>query len=213
MFRVGSSAPPSRVSYSGAQRLLVGRDGRSTQYDAQASYTRDGDGVKRRIDARFVQELLPDGSFEDRIDDDPDFLTVLNQPFAIRLDAATLRDLRGLRTPVPFDASSPLGGEAVLRGFLRPAAGGKICGRPDGRGRLRSRWADDGADAVAFRRHDVGAHANGRNRLLFAGRRDAAGPRRNPDDRRAIARRDDDGSGQSRVSPVHSRDRDGSRPC
>lgn len=130
MFRVGSSAPPSRVSYSGAQRLLVGRDGRSTQYDAQASYTRDGDGVKRRIDARFVQELLPNGSFEDRIDDDPDFLTVLNQPFAIRLDAATLRDLRGLRTPVPFDASSPLGGEAVLRGFLRPASGGKICGRP-----------------------------------------------------------------------------------
>lgn len=71
----------------------------------------------------------PDGSFEDRVDDDPDFLTILNQPFAVRLDAATLRDLRGLRGRVPFSATSPLGAQAVLKGFLRPAPGGPIAGR------------------------------------------------------------------------------------
>ncbi|HEY1655468.1 MAG TPA: hypothetical protein VGF86_10165 [Candidatus Tumulicola sp.] len=129
VYRVGASAPPSRVAYSGAQRLLVERDGHSTQYEAEATYTRDSDGVKRQVDAHFVQELLPNGSFEDRVDDDPDFLTVLNQPFAVRLDATTLRDLRGLHSRVPFDASSPVGGQAVLRGFLRPAKGGKIHGR------------------------------------------------------------------------------------
>jgi hypothetical protein len=72
--------------------------------------------------------MTPRGSFEDEVDEDPDFLTVLNQPFAIQLDAATLRDLRTLHKNVPFEASSPLGGDAVLRGFLRPAAGGRIDG-------------------------------------------------------------------------------------
>lgn len=128
VYNVGSNAPASRVAYSGEERLLVERDGNLTRYDAQANYTRDADGVKRRANARFIQELLPNGSFTDRIDQDPDFLTVLNQPFAVRLDAATLRDLRGLRKPIPFDATSPLGGEAVLRGYLRPAPPGKILG-------------------------------------------------------------------------------------
>ena len=57
-------------------------------------------------------------------------MTILNQPFAIRLDAATFRDLRALRKPVPFSATSPLGTSAVLRGYLRPATGGPIGGRP-----------------------------------------------------------------------------------
>ena len=77
-----------------------------------------------------MQEILPNGSFADRIDDDPDFLTILNQPFAIQLDAVTIGDLRGLRTRVPFNATSPLGGEAVLRGYLRPGTPGKIHGHP-----------------------------------------------------------------------------------
>ena len=93
-------------------------------------YTRTGPDGKSRGEALFVQILLPDGTFEDRIDDDPDFLTILNQPFAVRLDAATLRDLRALRGRVPFSATSPLGAEAVLRGFLRPAGSGPIAGRP-----------------------------------------------------------------------------------
>ncbi|MGA8533562.1 MAG: hypothetical protein WB615_05595, partial [Candidatus Tumulicola sp.] len=100
-----------------------------TRYDAQARYARNAADGNSHVNARFVQELLPNGSFEDRIDDDPDFLTVLNQPFAVQLDGVTLRDLRTLRGPVPFSATSPLGGQAVLRGYLRPGKGGKIGGR------------------------------------------------------------------------------------
>jgi hypothetical protein len=130
VYRVGSGGSISRVLYSGTQRLSVERQGKQATYDAQARYERSAGDAKAGVNARFVQELMPNGSFEDRIDEDPDFLTILNQPFAVQLDAATMRDLRGLRKPVPFDATSPLGGEAVLRGFLRPGTRGEINGRP-----------------------------------------------------------------------------------
>jgi len=76
-----------------------------------------------------VQELLASGAFEDRFDDDPDFLTVLNQPFAVSLDAATLRDLRALHGSIPFDTASPITG-ATLHGSLRRGPSGTIAGEP-----------------------------------------------------------------------------------
>lgn len=48
----------------------------------------------------------------------------------MRLDTATLRDVRALRGRIPFSATSPLGGTALLRGFLRPGVNGAILGRP-----------------------------------------------------------------------------------
>jgi hypothetical protein len=100
------------------------------RFEARARYVRNGPDGKNSGEALFVQVLQPNGTFEDRIDDDPDFLTILNQPFAVRLDAATLRDVRALHGRVPFAATSPLGAEAVLHGFLRPAPGGPVGGRP-----------------------------------------------------------------------------------
>jgi hypothetical protein len=91
---------------------------------------RDGPDGRSPAKADFVQILEPNGTFEDRVDDDPDFLTILNQPFAVRLDTNTLHDLQTLRGRVPFSATSPLGAQAVLRGYLRPAQGGPIDGRP-----------------------------------------------------------------------------------
>jgi hypothetical protein len=49
---------------------------------------------------------------------DPDYLTVLNQPFSVQLDAQTMRDLGHVKRPVPFDFPSPMTG-APLRGTLR----------------------------------------------------------------------------------------------
>ncbi|MBV8491397.1 MAG: hypothetical protein JO199_12800 [Candidatus Eremiobacteraeota bacterium] len=130
VYHIGSDPTTSRVEYTGTQRLTVQRQGKQARYDAQARYVRSsGEGTKH-LDARFVQELGATGSFEDRIDEDPDFLTILNQPFAVQLDATTMRDLSALRKKVPFDATSPLGGEAVLHGFLRPGTGGSVNGRP-----------------------------------------------------------------------------------
>ena len=130
VYRIGPAQTISRVVYDGSQRLTVHRQGKSVRYDAQAHYVRESAQGKSTDDARFVQELLPNGTFEDRFDEDPDFLTILNQPFAIQLDAATMGDLRRLRGAVPFDASSPLGSEAPLRGYLRPGVRGEIDGRP-----------------------------------------------------------------------------------
>jgi hypothetical protein len=130
LYRIESAATSSKVSYAGSEGLTVRREGAGLRFEARARYTRSGPDGESRAEARFVQVLLPDGTFEDRVDDDPDFLTILNQPFAVRLDAATLRDLRALRGRVPFSATSPLGAEAVLQGFLRHATGGPIDGRP-----------------------------------------------------------------------------------
>jgi hypothetical protein len=99
------------------------------RFDVRAAYLRQSAAGRASENARFVGELFPDGSFESRVDNDPDFLTLLNQPFAIQLDRATLRDLRELRGSVPFAAGSPIGG-AELRGFLRHGNDGPIDGLP-----------------------------------------------------------------------------------
>lgn len=130
LYRIQSAATSSRVTYSGTEQLSIARESKGWRFEARARYTREGPDGKERATARFVQVLQPDGTFEDRIDDDPDFLTILNQPFAVRLDKPTLRDLRTLHGSVPFSATSPLGAQAVLHGYLHPATGGPIDGRP-----------------------------------------------------------------------------------
>jgi len=125
-FTVGDHTA-ARVTYAGTERLRVTSTGKTTRYDADARYTRTDDAGSSDARASFVQELLASGAFEDRFDDDPDFLTVLNQPFAVALDAATLRDLRDLHGRVPFDTASPITG-ATLHGSLRRGPTGTIAG-------------------------------------------------------------------------------------
>ena len=129
VYRIGSAGIVSRVAYAGKQRLTIEKQGGHVRYDAQAQYARSAADGNTRVNARFVQELSRSGTFEDRLNEDPDFLTVLNQPFAVQLDGATLRDLQNLHGQVPFSATSPLGGQSVLRGFLRPGTNGRVGGR------------------------------------------------------------------------------------
>jgi hypothetical protein len=128
-YQVGTTGDSTHVSYDGSQLLTVSRQGKAARYDAQAHYVREDSDGKTDANARFVQELSPNGGFVDRLDDDPDFLTILNQPFAVQLDPVTMRDLRRLHAAVPFNATSPLGGSAVLHGYLRPGVGGEIGSR------------------------------------------------------------------------------------
>jgi hypothetical protein len=130
VYRVESTSTVSRVAYAGTESLSIKPDGKATRFEARARFVRNAAEGKSSAQARFVAELMPGGSFEDRVDDDPDFLTILNQPFAVQLDAATMRDVRELRRAVPFSAGSPLGGATVLRGLLRPGTNGPIDGRP-----------------------------------------------------------------------------------
>jgi hypothetical protein len=130
VYGIGSGVQVSSVRYSGEQRLSVRRSGGRVWYSVRATYTRyEGDDATRHT-AAFEQASRSDGSLESMRDDDPDFLTILNQPFAIALDRVTLQDLRSLHAAVPFNAGSPLGDGAVMHGYLRPAGGGLVAGRP-----------------------------------------------------------------------------------
>ena len=184
LYRIESSDTSSRVTYAGIQQLSVRQDGKGVRFEARARYLRNGPDGKNHGEAVFVQFLQPNGTFEDRVDDDPDFLTILNQPFAVRLDATTLRDVRALHGGVPFAATSPLGAAAVLRGFLRPAPSGPIARAADRCGPVRSSRRHDrpttGLASDACFRHD----AYGRNGLLRAQGRHARSAQRHSDARR-----------------------------
>lgn len=118
----------AHTAYAGIERLTVAKNGASTRYSVEVRYTRkDMDGASTSH-ARFVQDLTKSG-FLDRIDDDPDQLTVLNQPFAIQLDIKTLHDLAHLRQSVPFDANAPIAG-GMLHGTLQHGPAGPIDGTP-----------------------------------------------------------------------------------
>lgn len=117
-FRAGNGEMRSETVYRGVQQLTIRRNGKRTTYDARVEYERDGDGVKQRERASFTSTLLPSGEQKDGPANDPDYLTVLNQPFAVQLDAPTLRDLRHVTRAVPFDFPSPMTG-ATLHGTLR----------------------------------------------------------------------------------------------
>jgi hypothetical protein len=127
-YSVGAGADRTDIAYMGSEVLVVEHAGKTRRYIATVNYTRSDDAGKAILHARFVQEMEPDGSFVDKQDDDPDFLTVLNQPFAVQLDPTTLGDLQRLHGSVPFRAVSPLGG-AQLRGYLRSAPAGLVGGK------------------------------------------------------------------------------------
>jgi hypothetical protein len=138
-YRVGRVVSETHIVYRGVERLGVATDSLGRRYVAEVNYTRVDESGKASVHGKFVQELLKDGTFQDRADDDPDFLTILNQPFAVQLDATTLHDLARLQGMVPFDAASPLGG-SQLSGYLRAAPPGKV----DGRSVIGVRFRADG---------------------------------------------------------------------
>ena len=127
-YQIGRMPGGTHILYRGVERLDVENEDDGRRYEADADYTRVDESGKTAVRASFVQELLRDGTFVDRSDDDPDFLTILNQPFAVQLDRPTLRDIERLSQPVPFAAASPLGGSR-LTGHLSGAAPGLVHGR------------------------------------------------------------------------------------
>jgi len=118
VFRDGSRDVRSETVYHGVQRLSVTHNGQTTIYNANVEYERTGEGGRQHQRASFSSTLLPSGEQRDGPGNDPDYLTVLNQPFAVQLDSATMRDLAHVRRAVPFDFPSPMTG-ATLHGSLR----------------------------------------------------------------------------------------------
>lgn len=122
-FSIGSGSAGSEVRYKGKQWLRISQRGKLVRYSARVSYTRSEQGVDSHASAMYVADVLPSGELASSSDRDPDYLTVLNQPFAAQLDAQTLADLRHLRKALPFDFPSPFTGSS-LHGYLQHRPGG-----------------------------------------------------------------------------------------
>jgi len=117
-YQIGGHDVRSEIAYTGTGSLRVERKGRSRRYVARVDYERNDQGAHARVKGSFESTISDGGEQVDGANHDPDYLTVLNQPFAVQLDAPTLRDLSRLHGTVPFDFPSPMTG-APLHGTLR----------------------------------------------------------------------------------------------
>jgi len=127
-FVIGDGDIQSEVDYRGSEVLTVTRRGNTTRYVAKASYVRNDQGASSPATADFVVDFSERGNQIASADHDPDYLTVLNQPFAAQLDAKTLADLRTLRAAAPFDVPSPFTG-STFHGRLERIGVGTIGSR------------------------------------------------------------------------------------
>jgi hypothetical protein len=127
-FQIAGHTDRTEIVYAGTQRLAIDRQGSVTHFTATVTYDRRESGTATHAKGVFSSQILANGEQRDESDGDPDYLTILNQPFSIELDAPTLRDLRGLVRAVPFDFPSPMTG-APLHGSLRRLPDGMLNGR------------------------------------------------------------------------------------
>lgn len=125
-FRI-AGAPDSEIRYNGVGRLSAVRAGNATRYSTTISYERIAGGATAHLEGSFAATISAGGAQRDEVDRDPDDLTILDQPFAAQLDAATLHDLRELRSAMPFDFPSPMTG-GTLHGSLRRLPDGVLNG-------------------------------------------------------------------------------------
>jgi hypothetical protein len=126
-FSVGNGDVHDQTFYHGLERLAITPVANGTTYVAHVSYDKAGDGGKQHETASYSSTVLTSGELRDGPSHDPDYLTVLNQPFAVALDAPTMRDLARVTREVPFDFPSPMTG-APLRGSLRRLPDAMVAG-------------------------------------------------------------------------------------
>ncbi len=126
-FRIAGRQLQSLVTYTGIEHLSFQPAVHGTIFNATVTYAKnDGTGTTHER-AAFAMRMLPSGEIRDERDNDPDYLTILNQPFSVQLDALTMRDLHGLAQAIPFDFPSPMTG-APLHGTLRRRTDGTLNG-------------------------------------------------------------------------------------
>ncbi|MBV8151795.1 MAG: hypothetical protein JO101_02890 [Candidatus Eremiobacteraeota bacterium] len=126
-FQIGARDLRSDIVYDGTQTLAILHRDKKTRYVAHVSYTKTDKGASAREEGTFSSVLLPSGEQRDEGNGDPDFLTILNQPFAVQLDVETLREVTRLQQGAPFAFASPMTG-GKLQGTLRHIGDGTIAG-------------------------------------------------------------------------------------
>lgn len=141
-FAIGSHSLRSDTTYDGSETLTIRKVAHGLRYTAKAEYNRADGSQSERQTATFVSFVGSDGREHDESGNDPDFLTVLNQPFSVQLDPQTLSDVRQLSEPSPFSFVSSMAG-TTLRGTLRRIPDGVVSGKRvigigfDATGRIR----------------------------------------------------------------------------
>lgn len=128
LYQVGAREMQTHITYAGKETLSITRAGDSKRYRVKAAYTRSDQTGSQPAQAFFEALMLPSGEQKDQADSDPNYLTVLNQPFSVQLDVQTLRDLARLHGRIPFDFPSPMTGGA-LHGYLMRGASSVVAGR------------------------------------------------------------------------------------
>jgi len=122
-FSIAGRQVRSLITYHGTQQLTSTPISRATVFHAIVTYRRSDGSTSTPSRAAFELTMLPSGDVANEHDADPDYLTILNQPFSVQLDPPTMHDLHGLKQAVPFDFPSPMTG-APLHGTLRRLADG-----------------------------------------------------------------------------------------
>lgn len=119
-FQTPTGEVHGEIAYAGRQSLSIRRERSVTIYRSRAEYDRSERGAPAREHAvaTFASAATPDGEVRDLEANDPDFVTVLNQPFNVELDRQTLADLDAVAEAIPFRFPSPLDGTS-LEGTLQ----------------------------------------------------------------------------------------------
>jgi len=126
-FRIAGRDLHSIMTYTGTETMSLRSVARGTLFDVRVTYEKNDGTTIAHERSRYELTMRPTGEVVDQHDADPDYLTILNQPFSVQLDAPTMRDLHGLDQAVPFDFPSPMTGKP-LHGTLRRLADGTLNG-------------------------------------------------------------------------------------
>lgn len=98
------------VVYAGTERLRVSLTKSESDLAIATRYLRLNATRLAHRNAGFYERIGANGATLEQGGSDPDFLTLLNQPMRAWIDRKTLHALVNLRTNLPFEAPSPLGG-------------------------------------------------------------------------------------------------------
>jgi hypothetical protein len=126
-FRIAGRDLHSIMTYTGLETMSFRSVPHGTLFNVRVTYDKNDGTTIAHERAAYALTMSPDGEVTDQHDADPDYLTILNQPFSVQLDQPTMRDLHGLDQAVPFDFPSPMTGKP-LHGTLRRLADGTLDG-------------------------------------------------------------------------------------
>lgn len=127
---VSDSNIRSFVSYDGVENVRIAHTrGEMPRMRIDAQYRVDDGKTVTAATAHAGGVITADGGGDPPVAQDPAYLTLLTQPFAIVLDPQTLLDVDHLLTPLPFQSNSPLTG-SQLHGTLTKGKPGTVAGFP-----------------------------------------------------------------------------------